>query len=146
VSERASRLAFALSLAGALLCSIQGISVADPFVFSDGFESGNLSSWTGSSQMVVQQQLVEAGSSAARATTTGKAAYAYKKLSATYASLYYRVFFDLVSNTTPAVILRFRTASAAVVLTVGVNVSSKLYTNDPTTGRTTVGSSVKTGV
>src|SRR5205085_3571543 len=70
-SRRPSRLAVALSVALVLTSFLQGASSAASFLFSDGFESGNLSSWTGSSQMAVQQSVVESGSWAARATSTG---------------------------------------------------------------------------
>jgi hypothetical protein len=125
---------------------LQGISSAGSFVFSDGFESGNLSGWTGSTNMSVQQQLVEAGSWAARATSTGKATYAYKKLSTTYTELYYRIFFDLVSNSSTVALVRFRTASSGIIITAAVNSSSRLFINNPATGKSTVGPVVTKGI
>ena len=96
--------------------------------------------------MVIQQQVVYAGSWAARATSKRKHAYAYKKLGTTYQELYYRIFFDLLSNSTTVMLVRFRTPTAGLILAVGVNKSSKLFTNNPTTGAITVSNSVTKGV
>ena len=140
--KRASGAAAALVLVSAL----QAISQASSSLFADGFESGNLSSWTGSSQMAIQQQVVHSGTWAARATSAGTPAYAYKTFGTSYQELYYRIFFDLVSNSTTVTLLRFRTASAATILSVGVKTTSKLFTTNPTTGTTAVGPSVTKGV
>src|SRR5205085_1290059 len=99
-----------------------------------------------SSLVVAQQQLVEAGAWAARATAAGRPAYAYKTLPSAYTNLHYRIFFDLVSNKTTVVLVRFRTATASVLMTLGVNNSSKLFTNDQITGKTATGPSVAKGM
>ena len=49
-------------------------------IFSDGFESGNLSSWTKTTTLAAESTLVDTGTYAARATTTSAAAYASKTL------------------------------------------------------------------
>ena len=69
-----------LALLALLLALMVSTAGAAGLVFSDGFESGNLSQWTASSGMTVQQQVTYAGSWAARATSTGSPAYAYKNL------------------------------------------------------------------
>jgi len=66
-----------LALLALLLALMVSTAGAAGLVFSDGFESGNLSQWTASSGMTVQQPVVYAGSWAARATSTGSPAYAY---------------------------------------------------------------------
>lgn len=130
---------------GIVLSLLQGISHASAYAFSDGFETGNLAGWSRSSGMAVQQQLVHEGSWAARATSTGQPAYAYKLLESTYQDLYYRIYFDLVSNSTTVTLLRIRTSTGVVILTVGVNKSVKLFTNVPTAAKNTVGDTVTRG-
>jgi hypothetical protein len=58
-----------------------------PPIFSDDFETGNLSKWTSVSGLIVQQQVTYAGSWAARATSTGANAHAYKDFSSAVAEL-----------------------------------------------------------
>src|SRR2546425_390053 len=78
--------------------------------------------------------------------TSGAGSFAYKQLGTTYPELYYRSFFDLISNSTTVTLLRFGTSAGAQILTVGVNTSHKLFTTNATTRKTVVGSSVTIGV
>src|SRR5688500_487170 len=77
-------------------------------IFSDGFESGNLSQWTAVSGLAVQQQVVHTGTWAARATSTGVAAYSNKLISPSRTELFYRIKFILLSKTTTQNLLKFR--------------------------------------
>src|SRR5439155_14481537 len=70
--------------------SITVNAVSSGPLFSDGFESGNLSKWTSSSGLVVQQQQVYSGAYAARGTSTGSGTSASKTLTTTQSNLYYR--------------------------------------------------------
>ena len=102
-----------------LLTLIVTSAGASDLVFSDGFESGNLSQWTASSGISVQQQLTYAGSWAARATSTGTPAYAYKSLSAPVSELYYDGRFQVVSQGAQNVSLaRFKTAAGASIFSI----------------------------
>jgi chitodextrinase len=116
-------------------------------VFSDGFESGNLSQWTGSSGMSVQQQVTYAGSWAARATASGTAAYAYKSLGTPLSELYYDGRFNAISQdpTTSASLVRFRTSTAGAILTILRRSDNKLAYYNEVTGVTTVGPVVSAG-
>lgn len=67
-------------------------------VFGDGFESGNLSAWTGVTGLVVQQLETYAGTFAARQTSTGAATYAYRQLSPALNDLYVRLRFKVLSQ------------------------------------------------
>ena len=49
-------------------------------IFDDGFETGDMSRWTNAIAMTVQSQQTYSGAYAARATTTGSAAWAYRTL------------------------------------------------------------------
>ena len=119
-------------------------------VFSDGFESGNLSQWTGSSGMTVQQSLTYAGSWAARATSNGgAAAYMYKSLAAPLSELWYdgRVRVVSEASATNASLVRFRTSAVGSILSIIRRGSdSKLSYSNEVTGVTTVGPVVSAGV
>ena len=108
------------------------VAIPSAFLFSDGFESGNLAQWTSVTGLTVQQQQVYAGAYAARETSVGLATYAYKQLSATQSELYYRVRFKIVSQgPNLAYLLKFRTASGSSILGAYVSSTGKLaYRND----------------
>jgi chitodextrinase len=136
-----------------LLAAATGISVipgataaADPPVFTDGFESGNLSQWSSASGMTVQQQVTYAGTWAARATANGAPAYAYKRLGTPLTELYYDGRFNVISQGSPGVsLVRFRTATAGPILTIFRRANNKLaYTNE-LTGQTSIGPAVSVG-
>jgi hypothetical protein len=100
-----------------------------PHIFSDGFESGDLSNWTTVNALVVQQDEVYAGDYAVRGTsTTGTPAVAYKELSATYTELYYRLWFKVISQseTNQVVLQRFRTATNSAIMGVFVSQNGTL--------------------
>jgi hypothetical protein len=99
-----------------------------PHIFNDGFESGDLSNWTTVNGLVVQQDEVYAGEYAARGTsTTGTPAYAYKQLSQTYTELYYRLWFQIISQGANQVVLqRFRTTTNAPILAAFVGQNGTL--------------------
>jgi chitodextrinase len=115
-------------------------------VFSDGFESGNLSQWTRSSGVSVQQQVTYAGSWAARATTNGAPAYAYQSLGTPLSELYYDGRFNVIGqNGASASLVRFRTSSAGSILTILRRSDNKLAYYNEVTGVTTVGPTVSAG-
>ncbi|MBX6341031.1 MAG: hypothetical protein IRY97_01125, partial [Thermomicrobiaceae bacterium] len=66
-------------------------------IFTDGFESGDLSQWTTRSGLVVQQDEVASGGFAARATRKGGPAYARLRLDPERSELYYRIRFKVLS-------------------------------------------------
>jgi hypothetical protein len=89
---------------------IQVTTSGRTFLFTDGFESGNLAQWNTVSGLVVQQAEVYGGAFAARGTTTSAATYVYKTLSPTQNELYYKVKFKYVSPSAGTVtLLKFRT-------------------------------------
>jgi hypothetical protein len=67
------------------------------FLFTEGFESGNLGQWTSVSGLVVQQSEVYAGTFAARGTASGTATVAYHP-TGDQNDLYVRVRFKIVSQ------------------------------------------------
>jgi hypothetical protein len=102
-------------------------------VFSDGFETGNLSQWTMNQGLAVQTQPIASGTYAARGTSAaGGATYARKLLAAPQTDLYYRIWFHVLDQAANTVnLMKFRTATNAPILSVSVNNLGKLsYRND----------------
>jgi hypothetical protein len=118
-------------------------------VFDDGFETGDLSQWSQTVGLVVQQQNVYTGLYAARGTSSGTAVYALKQLSQTRPELYYRIRFNLLSQGSNwAYLERFRTSGGTPLLGVYVTQSTvgKLgYRNDITGISTTSNVTVTRG-
>jgi hypothetical protein len=106
-------------------------------LFSDGFETGNLSQWTTVNGLLVQSQEVASGSFAARGTSAaGAAAFARKQLSTTQTDLYYRIRFKVLSQAANTVnVMKFRSAADGAILSVSINNLGKLsYRNDVSGG------------
>jgi PKD repeat protein len=110
-------------------------------LFSEGFESGNLSQWTGGSGLIVQQGEVFSGAWAARGTSTGQPTYAYKSLAASQAELYYQVRLKRISQgSTSVALLKFRTATGVARARLYLTATGKLATRNDVTGATTTSS------
>jgi calcineurin-like phosphoesterase family protein/Big-like domain-containing protein len=80
--------------------STPALSVTTPPIgalFSDGFESGDLSSWTTVNGLQTESNDTYGGSYAAEGASTGTVAYARKTLPTSQTSLYYRIRFKIVS-------------------------------------------------
>jgi hypothetical protein len=94
-------------------------------IFSDGFESGDLSSWTTVVGLHTESTDTSSGGYAAEGTATGtELAYAWETLPAPQTSLYYRIRFKIASmNASSLYLERFRTGPGAASL-IGVYVSS----------------------
>ncbi len=121
------------------------VSVTTGDIFHDDFETGNLSQWTTVNGLVVQSDVVDTGTWAARATSTGVGASAVKALDAATGELYYRLRFKVISQSTNANLCRFRTATGAALLTTFLSSTGKLgYRNDTTGVSTTSSTGVST--
>jgi PKD repeat protein len=106
-------------------------------LFSDGFESGNLSQWSGGSGLTVRQGEVFSGAWAARGTSTGQPTYAYKNLAASQAGVYYQVRVKRISQgSTSVALLKFRTATGATLARLYLTNTGKLATRNDVTGAT----------
>ena len=133
--------------------NVSGLSnmaaVTASLLFSDGFESGALSNsnWVVTGALAAQQQEVYDGLYAARQTSTGAATWAYKQLSSTYPSVYYRLHFKIISMTSNVYLLKFRTTTGGPLLGVYVTGTGKLaYRNDVSSTATISTTNVTTGV
>ena len=104
-----------------------GDDTSPAVVFADGFESGDLSAWTGSAGMAVQQEDVYAGTNAARATAASGVGYAVRDLGGSYVELHMRARFKILSQGSNALnLLRTQTAAAGNLVTLFVNQNGKL--------------------
>ena len=122
-------------------------STMTPLLFTDDFESGDMSNWTFSTGLNVQSQDVYSGTYAAQASSTGAATWAYKQLDAGQNDIYYRLRFKIKSQATNAFLMRFRTSSNTSLLGVFVTNTGKLaYRNDHASIVTTSTTSVTQGV
>jgi hypothetical protein len=104
-----------------------------PTLFTDGFESGNLTQWTSGQGLIVQNQQVANGSFAARGTSVvGAATYVRKLLTTPQTDLYYRILFKVISQGANTVnLMKFRTAADTAILSVSINNLGNLsYRND----------------
>jgi hypothetical protein len=114
---------------------------ADVTMFSDGFESGDMSQWTTSTGITVQNQLVNDGSYAAEAVASGAPANAYEQLSQTRPSLYYSTRFYVRSHGSgSAYLLRLRTANKGAIVAVYVSSTGKLGIRNDVAGTSTTSS------
>jgi hypothetical protein len=110
-------------------------------LFSDGFESGDLSRWTEAAGLAIEEQDVYVGDYAVRGTSRDTPTHAYKELPQTSSELYYRLWFKILNQGTNAVYLqRFRTSTNGAILGVFVSGTSKLGFRNDVTGTSTVGS------
>jgi chitodextrinase len=116
------------------------VTVTTSDIFHDDFETGNLSQWTTVSGLVAQSDVVDGGTWAARATSTGVGASAVKALDAATGELYYRLRFNIISRSANVNLCRFRTASGTALLTTFVSSTGKLGYRNDTTGVSTTSS------
>jgi hypothetical protein len=120
-------------------------------LFSDGFETGDLSQWTGGSGLVVQQQDVYTGVYAARGTSTGAASYVYRRLTTNQSDLYYRVRLKSISQGSRWIYpMRLLTAGGGQIIALfltGGSSSAKIgYQNFITNSTVTSTSTVSRGI
>lgn len=104
-------------------------------VFSDGFESGNLSAWSGSAGFAAQQTNVHTGAWAGRASSTGAAAHAWRTFT-TQAEIWGRTWFNVESRSGAVNLLSYRKAGGGALLDVGLDKNGRLVAKNAVTGTT----------
>jgi hypothetical protein len=119
---------FALVLGAVVLPATP--SAAAEFL-NDGFEAG-LGQWTTTMAFTAQSEAgtVHSGTFSGRAKTTANDANASKTLAAVQSNFYLRAFVNVISHTGSTPIMRVRTSTGAVILTMNVNATNKLATNN----------------
>lgn len=130
-----SRVLLAWLMAGASIVAGATRGSAAP-VFSDGFESGDLSAWTRTKNFQAQQALVFSGSWAGRATSPGGVrALALKTLSSTQSELYFDARVHLASmEGSNTILLRFRTGGGSSLVSLNVKSSGQLWVKNHVSG------------
>lgn len=129
---------------------VVGIAVAAPApvsaapIFTDGFESGTTSSWTLTSNLVVQDARVRTGSWAAEARAVGSKAFAWRNLGSTYGELHATSHVLLGSNSTGVWFHSLRRSTGASIALVGVNAKRKLIMRNAVSGTTYVSTTIVT--
>jgi chitodextrinase/ubiquinone biosynthesis protein Coq4 len=113
-------------------------------VFADGFESGNLSAWTSSAGLVVENTDARTGSFAVEGNTTNGNTLARKTLGSTFTDGYGRVGFEIKSQSSQVNLLRMRDAAGNSLGYVYVSTNGALgfhndLLNTNTPSATTVG-------
>jgi hypothetical protein len=122
-------------------------SATTPLLFTDDFESGDMSNWTFTTGLNVQSQDVYAGTYAAQGISTGTATWAYKQLDAGQNDIYYRLRFKINSLGSTTYLMRFRTVTSTSLLGVYLTNAGKLaYRNDIAGTPTISNTSVTNGV
>jgi len=132
-----------LFIASALLVPLfspRQAPASSPPLFSDGFESGDLSNWTRAVGMVVQQQEVFSGSWAVRATSTGGRAFAEESLSPQLSDLYFRLWVKVIGRSGKVTLVKLLTGSSSSILWLGISKAGMLQTLNSTTGVLTTSS------
>jgi hypothetical protein len=102
--------------------------VADATLFSDGFETGNLSKWSSTTSVTVQGEVVAEGSWAARAVSAASgSSWARANLASAQDQVYARIKFDVVAQgNNEATLLRLRTASNTLLVSVYMTPQGRL--------------------
>lgn len=111
-------------------------------IFSDGFESGNLSMWTTYGGLSLVTAVRHTGMYGAQGSTTSGRTYAKKLFASTYADGFARAWFDEISASGNVNVLRLRTAADASIGYVAVTSSGHLTFHSDASGGTTAASAV----
>ena len=108
---------------------------AKPF-FSDGFETGDLSRWSGASGLVAERALVADGGSAVRVASVGAPGYATKVLAVPVKEATVELKLDLesFSGADPFTVVRVRTPTGAPIAELYVAPGRVLGLRDDVTG------------
>ncbi|TMD17454.1 MAG: carboxypeptidase-like regulatory domain-containing protein, partial [Chloroflexi bacterium] len=114
-------------------------------LFSDGFESGTLSSWTASAGLTVQTATVHSGTYAAEGSTITGQTYAVKQLSSTYSNLYYLTYVNVKSQTTGFTLMADQTASGGGIIRIYLSPQHELVLWNDITQLTTTGPAISLG-
>jgi chitodextrinase len=105
------------------------LSVSTPAagaLFSDGFETGDLSQWTTNSGLTVETSQVHSGSYGAEESSTGATTYALKTLPGSYTELWASTWVYVVSRSTSATLIGFRGSNGGSIINLYLSQTGKL--------------------
>ena len=104
-----------------------GVAAASA-IFSDGFASGDLSNWTGSTRLTIDNSNGGVAPPSARAQTTAQTAFAYKNLSGTLSTICMSASVNATSrDAVSTTLLRLRTAANGPIVRVFANPAGIMY-------------------
>ncbi len=109
---------------------------AQGMVFSDGFETGDLSQWTTVNGLTSESAQVHTGSygaeeaSAGSPTSPGSATYATESLPAAYTQLWAQTWVYIASRTSAVNLIGFERSSGASIVNLGLSPTGKLQVHD----------------
>ena len=109
-------------------------SVARAGAFSDGFETGSLTAWTGSKDFSVQETTVSSGGWAGRARSTGAPSYAWRSLGELHGAITLRAHHAVLSRSAAVWLQYVRTATGGGLVAVGLNAAGRLIMRNIVTG------------
>ena len=112
-----------------------GTEVPHQPLFSDGFETGDLTRWSSATGMTATQDAPFAGRWAGHARSINQGASAYKQLRSTQNELYTRLRFRLDSSSASSVaLLRYRTGNAGALVRLFITSAGYLGIRNDVTG------------
>ncbi|MDX6419343.1 MAG: acid phosphatase type 7 [Trebonia sp.] len=113
------------------------ITPAPGTLFSDGFETGDLSQWTTNSGMTAETAHAHAGAYGAEESSTGATTYAYKTLPGSYTELWATAWVYVVSRSTSANLVGFRGSNGGSIINLYLSQTGKLALRNNVSGATT---------
>ena len=106
-------------------------------VFSDGFETGDLSQWTTVSGITAENALAHSGTYGAEESSTGLATYAYKTLPGSYNELWAKAWVYVKSRSTSANLFGYRGSNGGSIINLYLSPTGKLSLRNNVGGVTT---------
>jgi chitodextrinase len=113
------------------------ITPAPGSLFSDGFETGDLSQWTTDSGMTAETAQAHTGAYGAEESSTGAMTYAYKTLPGSYTQLWATAWVYVVSRSTSASLIGFRGSNGGSIINLYLSQTGKLALRNNAAGITT---------
>lgn len=113
------------------------ITPAPGTLFSDGFETGDLSQWTTNSGLTAQATRAHTGAYAAEEASTGATTYAYRTLPGSYTQLWASGWVYVVSRSTSASLFGFRGSNGGSIINLYLSQTAKLALRNNVGGVTT---------
>jgi chitodextrinase len=113
------------------------ITPAPGTLFSDGFETGDLSQWTTNSGMTAETAHAHTGAYGAEESSTGATTYAYKTLPGSYTELWATAWVYVVSRSTSANLIGFRGSNGGSIINLYLSQTGKLALRNNVSGVTT---------
>ncbi|HEX7347562.1 MAG TPA: hypothetical protein VF253_12280, partial [Candidatus Limnocylindrales bacterium] len=123
-SPRAARLLI-VSLIMTVAAVIPATTASAVDLFTDDFETGNLTKWDSSTNFTVQSAIRNAGTYAGRATAPSGSAFVSKNLATGQADVYLRSFVNVVSHNGTIPLLRMGSATNSLI-SLNLNTSDQL--------------------